>query len=415
MKLAEEGFSLGPGDLATLGLMTDRFAKQPNVAKTFLHDGKPWAEGQTLRQPELAATLKLISAGGTSAFYRGPISAKVAAASAANGGILDAGDLDRYIVTDDDPIRCAYRGLTVVSSAPPSSGGVVLCEILRTLEGYDLGEHPFHSAADVHLTVEAERHAYADRNTYLGDPDFVVNPVEKLLADDYAAKTRAAILPDHATASAGLEPGLGGQPQFVAEGDHTTHYSVVDSMGNAVSVTYTINLYFGAGVIAGDTGFFLNDEMDDFTSKPGSPNAFGLVQGDGQRGGAGQAPAQLDVADDPAARRPRVHGGRGARRLAHPDRGAGRDPERRRPRDEPGRRRRRSAHPPPVHAPTPSTWSRGALAPDVQAALTAEGYGLTEQKPWGLAEAIEVAPDGSMQGASDPRRPGGAAVSAQAR
>jgi gamma-glutamyltranspeptidase/glutathione hydrolase len=410
IKLAEDGFTLGPGDIATLGLMTDRFAKQPNVAKTFLNDGKPWAAGETLKQPDLAATLKLISAGGTSAFYRGPIAEKIAAASAANGGILEAADLDRYIVTDDDPVRCPYRGLTVVTSAPPSSGGVTLCEILRTLEGYDLGAHPFHSVEDVHLTVEAERHAYADRNTYLGDPDFVVNPVEKLLADDYAAKTRAAIVQDRATASAGVEPGLGGQPQFVAEGEHTTHYSVADAAGNAVSVTYTINLYFGAGVIASDTGFFLNDEMDDFTSKPGSPNAFGLVQGAANAVAPDKRPLS-SMTPSVLLRNGRVFmvvGAPGGSRIPTEVLGVIQNVV------DHGMSVADAVAAPRIHhqyLPDTVYMEPGALAPDVQAALQEEGYGLTEQKPWGLAEAIEVAPDGSLQGAADPRRPGGAAVS----
>lgn len=410
IELAEKGFTLGPGDLATLGLMTERFAKQPNVARIFLKDGKPYQAGDVLVQTDLAASLKLISAGGTSAFYRGPISDAIAAASAADGGILTSSDLDRYIVTDTDPVRCAYRGLTVVSSAPPSAGGIVLCEILRALEGYPLADYGFGSAQAVHLTVEAERHAYADRNTYLGDPDFVVNPADKLLADDYAAKTRAAILPDRATPSADVRPGLGGEPEFVTEGDHTTHYSVVDGLGNAVSVTYTLNLYFGAGVIAGGTGFFLNDEMDDFTVKPGSPNAFGLMQGAANAIAPDKRPLS-SMAPTILLRDGRVFmvvGAPGGSRIPTEVLGVIQNVV-----DYKMSPAAAVAAPRIHHQYLPDTVyaEAGALSPDVRAALEAMGYGLTDQKTWGLAEAIEAGADGGLQGASDPRRPGGEAAS----
>jgi gamma-glutamyltranspeptidase/glutathione hydrolase len=173
------------------------------------------------------------------------------------------------------PVTCDYRGYTVVSAPPPSSGGVTVCEILKILEGYPLGDYGFGSAKALHVEIEAMRHAYVDRNSLLGDPDFVTNPIAKLTSPEYAAKIRAAIDPAHATPSASLAEG-----KAPHEGNNTTHFSIVDSEGNAASVTYSLNDWFGAGMVAGDTGVLMNDTMDDFTSKVGAPNSFGLVQGE---------------------------------------------------------------------------------------------------------------------------------------
>src|SRR6202030_3518430 len=190
-----------------------------------------------------------------------------------------------YTATESAPISCPYRGYTIVSAPPPSSGGVTLCEMLQALQGYPLQAMGFHSSAAVHVMTEAMRHAYRDRNTYLGDPEFIDNPTARLLSLRHAETIRAHIQPNHATPSAALEG------QAAAE-EHatTTHYSVVDHWGNAVAVTYTINDSFGAKVIAGSTGFFLNDEMDDFTAKPGVPNMFGLVQGKANAVAPGKTP-----------------------------------------------------------------------------------------------------------------------------
>src|SRR6202011_417589 len=204
----------------------------------------------------------------------GAIAAAVATASSANGGILTPEDFANYRVTEGPPLTCSYRGYRILSAPPPSSGGTTICEILNILEGYDMKALGFRSAQSVHLMVEAMRHAYLDRNTFLGDPAFVKNPLEILLSKKYAAAIRAKIDPEKATPSAEVQPGTAPH-----EKPETTHYSVVDKDGNAVSVTYTINNLFGANVIAPGTGFFLNDEMDDFTVKPGVPNLFGLVQG----------------------------------------------------------------------------------------------------------------------------------------
>jgi gamma-glutamyltranspeptidase/glutathione hydrolase len=199
----------------------------------------------------------------------------IVASSRAGGGILTMEDLARYKPREMAPVECDYRGYRIVSAPPPSSGGVVLCEMLNVLEGYPMKEWGFHSARAIHHQVEAMRHAYVDRNGYLGDPDFVKNPVARFLDKEYAGRIRAAIDPEKATPSASLRVGV---PPH--EGMNTTHYSIVDRFGNAVAVTYTLNDSFGAHVTAKGTGVLLNNEMDDFTTKLGEANLFGLVQGE---------------------------------------------------------------------------------------------------------------------------------------
>jgi gamma-glutamyltranspeptidase / glutathione hydrolase len=182
-------------------------------------------------------------------------------------------------------VECDYRGYRIVSAPPPSSGGAIVCEILNIVEGYPLRDWGFRSAQAVHHQIEAMRHAYVDRNSYLGDPDFVMNPLERLLDKGYAAKIRAAIDPAKAGVSQDLKPGVAPH-----EGMNTTHYSIIDKDGNAVAVTYTLNESFGARVTAGGTGILLNDEMDDFTVKPGVPNLYGLVQGEANAIAPGKTP-----------------------------------------------------------------------------------------------------------------------------
>jgi gamma-glutamyltranspeptidase/glutathione hydrolase len=274
IRLAQDGFILTRGDVDVLLPATVEFGAQPNIAAVFLKNGQPREPGDRLVQTDLAATLRAISAGGAEAFYRGAIADSIVAASRAHGGLFTREDFAAYTVTESAPISCTYRGYTILSSPPPSSGGVVLCEMLQVLEGYPLRALGFHSAASVHLMTEAMRYAYRDRNTYLGDPAFVANPIARLLSAGHSQAIRAHIDPHHATPSTTMRPSLGANEKAT-----TTHYSIVDKLGNAVSVTYTLNDDFGAKVIAGDTGVFLNDEMDDFTAKPGAPNMFGLVQG----------------------------------------------------------------------------------------------------------------------------------------
>lgn len=274
IKLAEEGFVLVPGDVEILSSGTKAFQADPGIAAIFLKDGKALAAGDRLTQPDLAKTLKAISDKGPDAFYRSDMTDKVVAASTAGGGIFARADFEDYKVRFLKPVTCSYRGLDIVSAAPPSSGGIALCEILNILEGYPVGYLGWNSADMVALFTEASRHAFLDRNSALGDPDFVANPVERLTSKAYAGKIRAVINRDKATPSAELKPGTAPH-----EGTETTHFSVVDKAGNAVAVTYSLNSYFGAKVMAPGTGVFFNNTMDDFTTKPGAANLFGLVQG----------------------------------------------------------------------------------------------------------------------------------------
>ena len=277
IKYAHDGFVLEQGDADLFATATADFRKDAATAAIFLNHGEAFAPGQKLVQRDLAATLKLISEKGEEGFYKGPVGAAIAASSQAGKGIITQADLDQYKTRELKPVECNYRGYGVVSAPPPSSGGVVICEILNILEGYPLKDLGFRSAQAVHYQIEAMRHAYVDRNSYLGDPDFVKNPLDRLLDKAYAAKLRALIDPGKAGVSKDIKPGVA--PHVIREGSNTTHYSIIDKQGNAVSVTYTLNDWFGARVTAAKTGVLLNNEMDDFTSKIGVPNLYGLVQG----------------------------------------------------------------------------------------------------------------------------------------
>jgi gamma-glutamyltranspeptidase/glutathione hydrolase len=283
--LAEEGFTLDQGDVDMLSLAAEDFGRDPASARIFLDQGRPYAVGERLVQKDLAGTLRAISARGRDGFYKGAVGDALTAASRAQGGLIVQADLDRYTTRELPPIECDYRGYRVISAPPPSSGGVVICEMLNILEGYDLAGLGWGSAQAIHYEIEAMRHAYIDRNSYLGDPDFVKNPVERLTDKAYAAKIRASIDPQKAGDSAALKPGV---PPH--EGSNTTHYSIVDSQGNAVSVTYTLNDWFGTRIVAEGTGVLLNNEMDDFTAKVGVPNIYGLLQGEANAIAPGKTP-----------------------------------------------------------------------------------------------------------------------------
>ncbi|MER9303742.1 gamma-glutamyltransferase [Mesorhizobium sp. M0293] len=272
---AKDGFVLNQGDAASFAGSADRLAKDPAAAAIFLKpDGKPHGIGERLIQPDLAASLAAISEKGPDAFYKGAIADAIVKASGAKGGILAKPDFEQYAVRELKPVTCTYRGYEITSSPPPSSGGVIICEILNVLEGYPLSYLGAGSAETVHVMVEAMRYAYVDRNSALGDPDFVDNPVSKLLDKAYAKDIREKIDPFRAGVSQDL------MPKGFGESKETTHYSIIDNDGNAVAVTYTLNGSFGAGVVADGTGILLNNEMDDFTQKPGVPNLYGLVQGE---------------------------------------------------------------------------------------------------------------------------------------
>jgi len=271
---AERGFVLSGGDAADLQRAQSLLIKYPATAAIFAPGGATPAAGATLRQPDLARTLRDIDAQGTGGFYAGRVARALAASVRAAGGIVTEADLAAYRAVERDPLVCAHRGDTIVTSPLPSSGGVAICEVLGII-GNDAPQPPVRSFANVHLEVEAERRAFADRNEQLGDPAFVPSQADRLLEPAYLAKLRASIAPERATPSSAI----GGGGVALHEGHNTTNYAVIDAAGTAVDVTYTLNNSFGSGFVAGDTGVLLNDEMDDFASKPGTPNMFGLVQG----------------------------------------------------------------------------------------------------------------------------------------
>jgi gamma-glutamyltranspeptidase/glutathione hydrolase len=272
--LAAEGFTLRDADVRALREAASDLARDKASASIFLDDGKARRAGGILVQKDLAATLREISRHGADGFYKGRVAEAIVASSRGGGGILSMEDFARYAPREMAPVECDYRGHRIVSAPPPSSGGVIVCEILNVLEGYPMKGWGFGSAQAIHHHIEAMRHAYVDRNGYLGDPDFVKNPVAHLLDKRYAERIRAAIDPLKTASSAALS--IGAPPH---EGTNTTHYSIVDAEGNAVAVTYTLNESFGARVTAAGTGVLLNNEMDDFTVKVGEANLFGLVQG----------------------------------------------------------------------------------------------------------------------------------------
>jgi gamma-glutamyltranspeptidase/glutathione hydrolase len=285
VRLARDGFVLDQGDADMLADAADDFRKDPASSAIFLNHGRPWKAGQRLVQTDLARSLAQISARGPAAFYDGPIAGRIVAASKAGGGILSLKDFASYRAREIKPLECDYRGYHLISAPPPSSGGVVLCETLNILEGYPVGQLGFNSAGATHFLVEAMRRAYHDRNLNLGDPSFVTIDTGHFIDKSYAAALRQGIQPTRATPSTSLPaPGVG------MEGSSTTHFSIVDKDGNAVSLTYTLNDWFGARVTAAGTGILLNDEMDDFSAKPGAPNMYGLVEGPNNAVAPGKRP-----------------------------------------------------------------------------------------------------------------------------
>jgi gamma-glutamyltranspeptidase / glutathione hydrolase len=287
IKLAEEGFPVSYGLAFALAKGHERFESDPSSLAYFEHPGgEPYKAGEILRQPDLAKTLRAISASGISGFYEGPVADLIAAEMKQGRGIITLDDLKAYRPIEREPVRGSYLGYDIVSMPPPSSGGVHVIQMLNILEGYDLAKLGHNTADTMHRLVEAMRRAYADRATYLGDPGFVKVPVAGLVSKAYAAKLRAGIDLTHATKSADVSAG---KPPS-AEGEQTTHFSIMDKFGNAVSNTYTLNLAFGSGYSVDGAGFLLNNEMDDFSSKPGAPNAFGLLGGDANAIAPGKRP-----------------------------------------------------------------------------------------------------------------------------
>jgi gamma-glutamyltranspeptidase/glutathione hydrolase len=405
IRLARDGFVLGNEDAAIIAAKTGQLARDPEAARVFLRpDGSPHPAGDRLVQSDLAQTLALIAASGPEAFYRGPIANAVAAASNAHDGILSAADFADYSVTEGAPVACLYHGYRVLSAPLPSSGGTILCEMLNVLSGWDLASSGFGSAQTIHLMAEAMRHAYRDRNTALGDPAFVPDHSPELFALSRADGIRAAIDPQQATPSATL--GTGELPREKAE---TTHYSVVDGEGNAVSVTYTLNGNFGAAVIAPGTGVLLNNEMDDFTVKPGAPNLFGLVQGSanaispGKRPLSSMSPTIVEKDGKPVL----VLGSPGGPRIITAVLETISNIV-----DFAMTPREAVAAPRFHHQFLPDTlyYERDGFAMATRAVLAERGYRLAEQSAWGAVELIAIGPDGHLLGVNDPRRPAGSAA-----
>ncbi|MDN6448802.1 MAG: gamma-glutamyltransferase [Enterobacterales bacterium] len=427
IKLARDGFILNRGDTDILDTTIAKFRDDPEAARIFLRpNGDPLQPGDRLIQADLANTLESIAQNGPDAFYQGKIPQAVEAAAKKGGGILTAKDFADFRIAETAPITCSYRGYEFVSAPPPSSGGVTLCEILNVLEGYDLKASGFNSAQTIHTMTEAMRHAYMDRNTFLGDPAFVKNPTEKLLSKEYAAEIRKQIQPEIATPSSRVQPGM--EPH---EKPETTHYSIVDHNGNAVSTTYTINGRFGSVVIAPGTGFFLNDEMDDFTVKVGEQNMYGLVQGATNAIAPGKRPLSsmtptLVTKDGKVFM---VVGSPGGSRIItitlqtvlnvidH------------------GMAPQEAVDAPRIHhqwLPDEVYFEQRGLSADTQKLLQERGYKLVEQTPWGAAELIMVGlpgaagvssessgndsavsgkvREGFIYSANDVRRPSGSAV-----
>ena len=285
IELARDGFVVADDMADTLPDMYRRMSRWPNSAKAFSRaDGTPLKEGDRLVQADLAATLSAIAEQGPRGFYEGPVADGLAAAVAKAGGIMTTDDLKSYQAVIRNPVRGNYRGYDIVSMPLPSSGGTVLLETLNILEGFPMADMRQGSAPSLHLLIEAMKRAYADRARYLGDPAFVNAPADMLISKDYAAQQRASIDLARATPAEALSV----RPP--REGSNTTHYSVVDSSGNAVSNTYTLNFPYGVGLVADGTGVLLNNELDDFTAAPGASNAFGLVGFEANLPGPGKRP-----------------------------------------------------------------------------------------------------------------------------
>ncbi len=377
----------------------------PGSGQFLPRGGQPPEVGDTLHLPDLAATLRRIQKNGPDGFYKGATADLIVAEMQRGGGLITHRDLDEYTAVWRTPIRFSYRGNEVISMPPSSSGGATMAEIANILEGYDLGAMPWHGPEMIHLYAEAWKRAYADRNEYLADPDFGDIPLARMISMKYADERRRTIT-DRATPSSEISPGL----EAPAEGTHTTHYSIVDGAGNAVAVTTTLNSWFGSKVTVEGAGFVLNNEMDDFSAKPGTPNQYGLVQGErnavepGKRMLSAMTPT---IVVGPAGRLRMVTGTPGGSTIITTvfqtisnvldygmDVVAAVDAP-------------RVHH---QHLPDQIFYEHAGLDPATVDALKAMGYTMTERSDVsGDVQAILVAADGTLRGWSDPRR-GGKAI-----
>ncbi|MDQ3560189.1 MAG: gamma-glutamyltransferase, partial [Pseudomonadota bacterium] len=400
IRLAEEGVVVTPDLSDSLKGSADELKAWPSSTKIFFKDGgAPFEPGDLLKQADLAKSLRQISEGGPDAFYKGDIARLIADEMARDGGLITLEDMAGYQAVVREPVRGTYRDHEVVSMPPPSSGGVHIIQILNILEGFPIGYLGHNSAETIHLMAEAMKLAYADRSEYLGDSDFVDVPVKGLTSKAYAESLRKKISAGRATASATIKP----NDPMPYESDQTTHFSVVDKDGNAVANTYTINFSYGAGVVAEGTGILLNNEMDDFSAKPGVPNAYGLIGGDanavepGKRPLSSMSPTIVLKDGKPVI----VTGSPGGSRIIttvlqvimnvvdH------------------GMNVAEASAAPRIHhqwLPDELRVEEG-ISPDTIRLLEAKGHTVRVQPVMGSTHSIMRRDDGSLFGASDPRRP----------
>lgn len=401
IQLAQKGYLVSKYQAKLFARFTQDFRRQPNVSAIFLKDGEPYQAGDRLIQKDLANSLQLIADQGPRAFYEGPIAQTIVAESKAHGGILTLADFANYNVEELTPIYCSYRGYDIVSAPPPSSGGVTLCEMLNILENFPLKQLGYHSKRGLTYIIEAMHYGYLDRNNKLGDPNFIKNPTEQLTSKSYARTISEKIRREDLLSP--LIPAL-------QEPTQTTHFSVIDDKGNAVSTTFTLNGWFGAGVIAGNTGFFLNNEMDDFSAGANVPNQYGLLQSDtnniqpGKRPLSSMTPTLISknghlflVIGSPGG--PRIITSVLLATLNIIDYGMS---------------AQEAVDAPRFHyqvTPNVIFIEPLALSFQKQKELELEGYHFLTEDRWSAVEAILVNPiDNAVYGASDDRRPDGKAV-----
>ena len=401
IRFAEEGFVVDAPLAKSLKESEERLKRFPATAQLYYSTGGPPAVGSTFKNPELGAVLRRIAAKGPSGFYEGPTAEAIATDMKDNGGLVTLADLKAYRAKWREPLAFDYRGFHVVSMPPPSSGGVTVAMICHLLEGYDLRALGWHSPRELHVLFEAMRRAFAARNAKLGDPDFVTNPLTELLSPEWASSQRATIKDDRATPSTEL-----GQPSTSGgAGPHTTHFSVTDDHGNAVALTTTINWWYGSGVTVRGMGFFLNNEMDDFASVPGTANGFGLVQSEpnavapGKRMLSSMAPS---IVTAPDGRLVLVTGGAGGPTIINSvvqilsnvvDFGL----------DAPAAVNAPRFH--LQHLPDVVMYEKNGLSDDLMKSLVAMGYAFKERGHIADSPSIGFL-DGAYVGAPEPRREG---------
>ena len=401
--LADKGYPVSVTLAKTLEQEKKNMGHWPATQAVFWKNGTPLQSGERLVQKDLAQSLRLISQQGAKAFYEGAIAQKIVAEMAPHANALSLQDLRDYKVAEREPVRGSYRGYQIVTMPPPSSGGAHLIQILNMMEHWPMNQWGADSAQSVHYMTEAMKLAYADRSEYLGDPDFVKIPLKGLISKSYASELAASIRPQQARPAKDIRPG---KPQPY-ESDQTTHYSVVDKAGNAVAVTYTLNTNFGSGIVARGTGILLNNEMDDFSAKPGVANAYGLVGGDANAVQAGKRPLSsmtptLVLKDGKPVL---VTGSPGGARIIttvlqqvvnHID--FGMNPA------------EAAATPRFHHQWTPDELRvEKGFSPDTLALLRQWGHKVALKASMGRTQTIEIR-DGLLRGASDPRNPDGKAM-----